>query len=318
MGQADRTFSILSHLAPDESGVIHLLAPGRVALILDPELARKPQSQLLLSFAVNLLARLFPVVQDLRIVLPENVPLVADVPRWTARTLSDHLQRFLEALAPPLCWTFEREVTEEVSSALVVGDVRPPCEQTVYVGSDGWEASVSPAAAVPVGVGVNPVGAYTAACLGTSEVWKRLLRTHGDLFPGTPPIPSDTPITFSSFTYVTSQGQPNPALPSPLDLGRLTIVGLGAGGGAAAYTLSSIRTLKGTITQVEPDEITAPNLNRYVWNARGQMWPRSWPERADGRLSAESRRRLRPRSPQSPGPRTHGPSGRRKHSWPRQ
>lgn len=264
MGQADRTIALLSDLASEERALAQMLAPGRVAVFLAPDLAAEPQAQALASFVVNLLARLFPVVQNLHVVVPENIPLVAHVPRWQAPTFEGHLRRFLQALRPPLRWAVEPRLSAQPSSALVIGTAIPPCEQTVYVGSDGWEASLSPSAPVPVGVSVNPVGAYAAACLGVSEAWKRLLLPHSHLFQGTPVIPSDAPLTLSTFTYFASRGQPDPSLPSRLDLGRVTIVGLGAGGGAAAYTLASLGRLQGTITQVEPDEIIDSNLNRYV------------------------------------------------------
>ncbi len=264
MGQADRTIALLSGLASEERALAQMLAPGRVAVFLGSDVMCEPQAQALVSFVVNLLARLYPVVQDLHVVVPEGIPLAAHVPRWQAPTFDGHLRRILEALGPPLRWAVEPRLSGQPTCALVVGTAIPACEQAVYVGSDGWDASLSPSAPVPVGISVNPVGAYAAACLGVSEAWKRLLLPHSHLFQGMPVIPSDAPLTLSTLAYLASPGQPNPSLPSPLDLGRVTIVGLGAGGGAAAYTLASVEGLHGTITLVEPDEIIDSNLNRYV------------------------------------------------------
>jgi hypothetical protein len=50
-----------------------------------------------------------------------------------------------------------------------------------------------------------------------------------------------------------------------VDLQRLTLVGLGAGGGALAFTLASLPTVQGVINLIEPDEITETNLNRTVF-----------------------------------------------------
>lgn len=264
MGQADRTIALLSGLAAEERALEQMLGPGRVAVILGPDLAATPQGQALVSFMVNLLGRLFPVMQNLHVVVPEDIPLVAHAPRWQAATLEGHLRRFLEALRPRVQWAVAPRLSVQPNFALVIGAAMPPCEHTVYVGSDGWEATLSPSEPVPVGVNVNPVGAYAAACLGVAEAWKRLLLAHSHLLQGLPVIPLDAPLTLSTFTYLASGGQVNPSLPSPLDLGRTSIVGLGAGGSAAAYTLASLRQLQGTITQIEPDDVIDSNLNRYV------------------------------------------------------
>lgn len=127
--------------------------------------------------------------------------------------------------------------TADVS--LAIGTPLPSSAEAVFIGSDGWDASISPISAPVVGDKVNPVGAYTAACLGAAEIWKRLLIRHRYLFEGTPVIPLDEPLTFSTFTYQSRSAEPNPALPDTLDLGHLTMVGLGAGGGATVFTLAS-------------------------------------------------------------------------------
>jgi len=112
---------------------------------------------------------------------------------------------------------------------------------------------------------VNPVGAYAAACLGVAEVWKRLVHPHTSLFKGVPVVPLEGTLTFSTFSYRVRTGEPNPDLPPTVAIGSLTIVGAGAGGGAAAFTLASLHKLTAAIKAVDPDEINEPNLNRYVF-----------------------------------------------------
>jgi molybdopterin/thiamine biosynthesis adenylyltransferase len=57
----------------------------------------------------------------------------------------------------------------------------------------------------------------------------------------------------------------NPSLPSTVNVQDLTIVGVGAGGGATAYALASLYDLEGKITLVDSDEVKPSNMNRYVY-----------------------------------------------------
>src|SRR6266516_3989110 len=264
-GQSERTKELLARRGDVRKEELEkLLSPGHVMVSLNPDVIGKPQAQLTLSFAVNILARLCPVVQRLDVVLPTDSPLVATVPRWTGSTLEDHVTRFLGALQPDLEWVVTHSQTGTPNCHLAIGTsglIGP----TVFLGADGWEARVSSEGSMPTGEKVNPVGAYAAACFGVAEVWKRLLHPHSSLFTGIPIVPLEGTLTFSSFSYRVGPGDFNPDLPQSIEIDRLTMIGVGAGGGAAAYTLASLRKLVGAIKVVDPDEIIEPNLNRYVF-----------------------------------------------------
>ncbi len=267
MGQADRTVALLERLAKsaaDPRPLLQVLTPGRVAVVLDTVIAGEPQAQLLFSFAVNLLARLYPIVQSLEVVAPPTA-ITTRLPRWAGVTVDEHARRLLTALNPPVRWTVVGSLQRGPDCALVVGTAPAPAAATVFVGSEGWLASASPVGPVSVGPGVNPIGAYAAGCLGVGEVCKRLLERHRELFEGVPIIPIEWPLVFSTFTYRTDRAGPNPALPDTVDLRRLTLVGVGAGGGALAFTLASLPDLRGVLRLIEPDEVIDANLNRYVW-----------------------------------------------------
>lgn len=271
MGQADRTVALLEWLArpaADPRPLSDVLAPGRVAVVLDPAIAGEPQAQLVFSFAVNLLARLYPIVQSLEVVAPP-VAVRTRLPRWTGITVDEHARHLLDAVNPPVRWTVVGRRQGDADCALVVGTASTGATAIVFVGSDGWLARVSPTGPVPLTPRVNPVGAYAAACLGVGEVCKRLLAPHRELFEGTPIIPIEGPLTFSTFTYHADAAGPNPDLPAAVDLQRLTLVGVGAGGGALAFTLASLPDLRGILRLIEPDEVIDPNLNRYVWADAG-------------------------------------------------
>jgi hypothetical protein len=69
----------------------------------------------------------------------------------------------------------------------------------------------------------------------------------------------------STLTYQHVDGQtPNPVLPSPVNVGDLTVIGVGAGGGACLYALSLLK-LSGQLWVVDPDVVNPHNLNRYIF-----------------------------------------------------
>lgn len=263
--QAERTVSLLQHLMRDAEDVRALLAPAHLTVSLDCSIAANPQAQLIFSFAANLAARLEPIVQELQLLLPMDIPLTCHPPRWRARTVGEHIRSLLQALQPPLRWTIAEVGADARGPILAIGPSPGDSERTVSIGSDGWIATIVPGGAAPIGVHLNPVGAYAAACLGVAEVCKRLLFPHRARLRFCPIVPLEAALSFSTFSYRTGGTEPNPTLDPRIDIHRLTLVGLGAGGGATAFTLASLPNSSGHINLIEPDEVVLSNLNRYVF-----------------------------------------------------
>lgn len=260
--QALRTKALLARLT-NMTEVEAQFPGGRVTVGIGPREATTVQGQLMLSFAVNLLARLFPVVRKLTVLVPD-APLATRVPRWSAPTLRRHLNLLLTELSPPVHWNVVEGPHEEGTCSLWLGEPSLVVAPTCFIGSEDWYVYVSPNEPQPVR-GHNPVGAYAAACFGVAEIFKKLILNTQELFDGIPIVPLDRWLAFSTFSYRARSAELNPSLPDRIDLGRLTAVGLGAGGGAAAFTLATLPTLSGILNLIEPDEIEEPNLNRYVF-----------------------------------------------------
>lgn len=258
--QASRTLALLA-AQTGCSDLPRLLAPGRVGLVLAGADAVSPQAQLAFTFALNLLARLYPAVQILEIAAAP-VPLSVRLPRWSAVSVREHAQRFMQRLQPPLRHWSLVDTPSASAECLVVGSDRVR-HSAVYLASDGWQVWLSPSEPPSRGVRLNPIGAYCAACLGVAEIWKRLCLRHRELFRGVPIALQQDTLSLSTYTLSRDPEAPNPDLPDLVDLRRLTMVGLGAGGAAAAYSLASLPALAGTVTLVEPDLLTDTNLNRY-------------------------------------------------------
>jgi len=247
--------------------------PGRVRMIAGADAACMAQGQLCLSMAANLLARLWPVVQYLEIVLPGNVALLASVPKWAAPHLDAHIREMLSAVATRTRWRVAEAPRGACDCSLALGDVRVTTSDQVSFGSDGWQAFVAPGATMPTGEKVNPVGAYAAACLAVAEVWKRLLLASRIELSGAPVVPLEEPLSFSSLTYGVGDTGVNPDLPDTASIDKLTMIGLGAGGGAAAHTLASVPRLAGHFELVEPDSLDRTNHNRYVYAGAADLDP---------------------------------------------
>lgn len=265
MGQEERTIRALQVLGGSHESRAELIArfaPGHVRVTLANEVRSEPQAQLLFLFAVNLLTRLFPVVQHLDLSVPPRTRTEVILPRWRAAALSDHLETFRRGIASRVEWP-PQGGGPEPALTLAVGPVKGG-GATLFAGSVGWIAEVSPRVPVEVSGSPNPIGAYASACLAVAEVFKRLLKESELPLAGVPVVPSEEAIAFSCFRCSPGSQGPNPPLPDCIDLGRLTLVGAGAGGGALAYTLASVRGCRGEINAIEPDEVSDSNLNRLV------------------------------------------------------
>jgi hypothetical protein len=174
------------------------------------------------------------------------------------------VERFFAALKPSASCSVRAGTPDGNYEVTVVIGSYARFHGTLFVGAKGWIAQISTDSSVAVSGLPNPAGAYSAAAFGVAEVWKQLLAPNAQLFPDTPIRPLRGSCCFSAYDYRHDSSGPNPDLPPLVALSRLTVIGLGAGGTAAMYTLASLPDIRGEVTFVEPDEATLTNLNRLV------------------------------------------------------
>lgn len=227
----------------DYATLVSELEQMTVGIAFDERAAASPEGRVTLELVVNLLARLYP-----RLVLSSSgrrggrlVTVLADQAR---------------AINPSI------DVSDDITSAMVVVGVGETVVATqapvVYLGSAGWVARLSSGKPIGSGSTSNPFGAAAAACLGAANVF-RLLFAHY-LPDGAP----DTVIDLSLLDLQPNALKPdNPEL-GPISIDESVLVGLGAIGNAAVWTLARTPELSGRLDLVDHETVDLSNLQRYV------------------------------------------------------
>lgn len=252
--------------------------PGVVKILSDDNNLGTINSQLSLFMAINSLTRVFPVITKIVIDIPNNSSLVK-IPLFDGKTIKESISFFLESTSPE-CEVIFNELDEyDVDVTLIFGSCNDKNRPSVNIGSDGWISFISTNdSPIYFSSNTNPIGAFTSAIIGSMEIFKHLFLKKANIVE---PSWSDydirhrlklieEPIAFSSFTYETTNADRlNPSLPAEIDIGDVFCIGIGAGGGAALYSLASFqRNLRGKIILVDPDELKQNNRNRYIYSKK--------------------------------------------------
>lgn len=257
-----------------------------IGVAFDDAAVQCPEGRTTLSLVVNLLARLFP-----RIAIRSSGTLSAE--------FRSGLRALASAVNPKIEYAGEEA---ETSALLVVGTTAAAdfgadsATVVIYLGSSGWEAHLSRTRAVGSGPTPLPFGAAAAACLGLANVFRHVFSAQ------LPDSALDNEVTLSTLTLdvrvgvearttisVDAQGT---SASRDVDIGHAVLVGAGAVGQGALWTLARMSTLHGTLDVVDGEQLDATNPQRYVltaavddraWKvalAEGLMHPERDPARA--------------------------------------
>ena len=146
---------------------------------------------------------------------------------------------------------------------LAVGTVRVHHEAPVlYVGSDGWTAKLDPTGPVSSGNTVVPFGAATAACLAAANVFRHFFQ---DQLEGGEP---DGPIDLSLLSLKSAQEARGPRPLTNLDMQEWHLVGAGAIGSAALWTLRRA-DVRGLVNVVDHEALQSRRPFRAPWRPPG-------------------------------------------------
>jgi hypothetical protein len=216
----------------DEDAIRERLEGVTVGLTLGRDAETSAEGQVLAEMSVRLLARLYP--------------------RIAINTTEGRFAELALAINPHI------ELTDEVADVSVaIGSETHGGGQTIYAGSNGWDAQISTTSPRAVGHTANPLGASAAACLAAANLFRLIFVERGD-------DTLDHELTFSTLD-LQSRASINPPNIDRVQLGDANVlVGVGAVGNAAVFALSRLKGATGTLALVDPEQIELSNLQRYV------------------------------------------------------
>ncbi len=226
----------------DLSAFREILDTHVIGIAFGAEAIRSPEAAATLDLLVRLVARLHP-----------SLCLIAlDRP---AGEVSDHLGKLALSINPDIDLT---RLPDEVTECIVVGDRHPSIDgPMVFVGSDGWTATVSRSGPQGSGMSHNPFGAGAAACIAAANVFRLVFAEQ--LQGGDP----DTHVELSLLEYG-ERSQARDLDPDTVDLGEAHLVGLGAIGNGAVWALARMPGIVGSLHLIDHETIDLSNLQRYV------------------------------------------------------
>lgn len=254
----------------------------RIGLAFDTAAAESFEGRTTLLLWVNLTARLYPKLALLA--TGTAATIYRDVLESAARDVNPNIE-FVGEIATESATTASTaaamsadhsgaEVCGLEPVVLVVGDTEAaafavePGTTVLYVGSDGWEARLSTSQPVGSGATMLPFGAAAAACLGAANVFRHVFRAQ------LADAALDDALTFSTLSLMSRVGVDpvrgakldahSGELPEDVDLGEAVLVGAGAVGQGALWTLARVRCLRGRLHVVDREVVDASNPQRYV------------------------------------------------------
>ncbi len=229
----------------DPEGLRARLSTLAVILAFDRAAAESTEGPVALELATDLLARVYPGLSP--------TPL-DDAPCTVA--LAERLRKAARAIHPQI----EMKVRPgKANLCLVAGETNPRLGiPTLFMGSRGWTAMRGDAGPIGSSSSDNPFGAAAAACMAAAGAFRTIF---ADSLPGAPPVGL---AVLDVLNQETRACPAEAALPSGINLNGIHLVGLGAIGRSAAWTLARVPGVQGRLVGVDPEKIERTNLQRYV------------------------------------------------------
>lgn len=240
-----------------------VMANAQVAIAGTRGVLVTPNGQYMITMAVNLLARF---CKHLALVVPDDIPLAICTPVAYSENLLGCLTGNAREINPLIQLDIVSERRKGLyDAALVIGQYEGELGNTIYINSDGWLAYVDTegnsfgwASDNP-----NPIGAYTAACIGVAEIFKALMSKLSERSPVT--TASSGSYIFSALDYgFKTTRLINPTLTKVSLLRPIHLISMGAINSALLYTLCSFPRFQCKAFIVEPQTAEVSNLNRYL------------------------------------------------------
>lgn len=218
-----------------------VLGAANVGVAFDVSAARSPEGKVIVELCVNLLARLYPVL--------------------TLRPLGGRSDEFGDRLVQLARWINPAieiaDASDDSPRAWIVigGTAVESSNPRICVSSNGWNAIISQTP-VPPGGAALPFGAAAAACFGAANVFRVVFAKQ------LPNAALDRATTFSLF-----DGRPRAAgeaFRGSIKFVDTALVGAGAIGNAALWSLARCPSLEGELHVVDGESTDISNVQRYL------------------------------------------------------
>ncbi len=216
-----------------------------VTLSFDRSAVMSSEGRVALEMATDLMARFYPGLALIPLDAAAETAAFADTLKRAARSIHPGIEL--------------RPQPAKVVYRLVAGATAPSDGGAcAFFGSQGWTALVDDAEPMGCLDSGNPFGAAAAACLGVARAFRSVF---SDDLGG---VVADGRVEFDVLHQALRCSPAAPRLPSGIDLAGIHLVGLGAIGRSAAWTLSRVAGLCGEFHGVDHETIERSNLQRYV------------------------------------------------------
>lgn len=223
----------------DEARFLAKLEETSVGIAFDDS-ALTPEGQSLAELSTRLLARLYP-----RMALIGPSPAVRD------------LTALAESINPKI------EITSNAKVGISIGRASTTFETTVYAGSYRWDALLSSTRSQSTGDSENPFGAAVAACLATSNIFRRVFLRDWEAH-------ADKDLRFSAWSMDRVDRATRVREHAWRLSGEAVLAGVGAVGNAALWVLARA-PIEGSLHLVDPEDVELSNVQRYILTTRSDV-----------------------------------------------
>jgi hypothetical protein len=162
--QTERTETVLANLMGSRWEALLNQIPRDILVRVSSETAKNPQGQLIVTFFINLLIRLHPVVNRVFLEIPQDFPSSENLSRWRRETLLLSLKTMHKCVKPPVkLFINQRRSSAGFACHITIGSGDPLPMEGLWVGCNNWVAVISPMEAQDLSEIINPVGDYAVA-----------------------------------------------------------------------------------------------------------------------------------------------------------
>ena len=214
--------------------------------------------QAMLLSLVNIVARFHP---SLHLLIPEDIETLVWVPFGQDRNLNKCAENITILVGSRVS---KQDCCLDV--LISIGKTGLTAKHKVTINSDGWLSflSLDTGRLDFVSHNNNAIGALASSCFGAGEAFRRLLELLGSSNRAV--ILKQRNLIFSTLDYsLNTATAPNPALPSNVDLGAITVVGAGAVANGLIFALGVIPGLTTQVSIIDDQAYDeGSNLNRCL------------------------------------------------------